>query len=82
MATANELPESPRDPMLTHIAQIIAMGEVPPNTRLIAAEVAADIREVEVREKTSLMKLRNELAEQVRPFIDLMKGDLPAFADW
>lgn len=77
-----EMQEKTPDPILTHLTALISMAEVPPNTRLIAAEVAADIREMEIREKTALMQLRNELVEQVRPFIDLMKRDLPAYADW
>jgi hypothetical protein len=53
-----------------------------PNFDLIKAEMAADRRETEVAAKTDLLKERNHILEDVRPFIDLMEKERPGEAEY
>lgn len=59
------------------VLAMVATSQRLPDFGLIKAEIAADRREAEVAEKTDLLKERNRILEDVRPFIDLMKKERP-----
>lgn len=71
-----------KDELTRLVMAMVATGQRLPNFELIKAEIAADRREVEVAEKTELLKLRNGILEDVRPFIDLMKKERPEESEY
>lgn len=67
--------------LIQHVAAMVATARHLPDFELIKAEISADRREAEVAEKTELLKLRNGILEDVRPFINLMKKEHPDESD-
>jgi len=68
--------------LIQQVSAMIAASRHLPDFGLIKAEIAADRREAEVIEKTDLLKERNHILEDVRPFINLMKKERPDDPDY
>ncbi|WP_424991347.1 hypothetical protein [Fluviibacterium sp. S390] len=63
------------DPTVQHVRNLVAVSRRLPNYSLIKAEISAARRDAEIKEKRELVRIRNQIQQNVRPLIQLMKPD-------